>query len=112
MKLYNPRFKPQLFKLILSGAWLLYNVVLVSSVPQSESTICVCIGPLFPGFPSHLGLQRTLRRVYSVSSQLIQVDLRTRAFLFSPPGLMSLSFFSIVKTSFHLPLNILFFKKE
>lgn len=37
-------------------------------VQQSESTICVYIYPLVPGFPPHLGLQRALRRVYPLSS--------------------------------------------
>ena len=36
-----------LFKLIFIGVQLLYNVVLVSTVQQSESAICVHISALF-----------------------------------------------------------------
>ena len=35
------------FKLIFIGVQLLYNVVLVSAVQQSESAICIHISPLF-----------------------------------------------------------------
>ena len=45
------------------GVQLLYNVVLVSAVPQSESSICICKNPLFGGFSSHLGHHRALSRV-------------------------------------------------
>ena len=38
---------------------MLYNVVLVSAVQKSGSTIPVHISPLF-GFPSHLGHHRAL----------------------------------------------------
>ena len=41
---------------------MLYNVVLVSTVQQSESAICIHISP-FLGFPSHLGHHRALSRV-------------------------------------------------
>ena len=37
---------------------MLYNVVLVFTVQQSESATCICISALF-GFPSHLGYQVT-----------------------------------------------------
>ena len=48
------------------GVQLLYNVVLVSAIQQTESVICVCICiciyiyiPFFV-FPSHLGHHRAL----------------------------------------------------
>ena len=51
-----------LFKLTFIGVQLLYNVVLVSTVQQSELTIHIHISPLF-GFPFHLGHHRALSRV-------------------------------------------------
>ena len=50
------------FKLIFIGVELLYNIVLVSTVQQSESAIRIHISPLF-GFPSHLGHHGALSRV-------------------------------------------------
>ena len=41
---------------------MLYNVVLVSAVWQSESVIHIHISPLF-GFPSRLGHHRALSRI-------------------------------------------------
>ena len=52
----------QTFKLIFIGVQLLYNVVLVSAVQQSESVIYIQLS-LFFGFPSHLGHHRALSRV-------------------------------------------------
>ena len=45
------------------GLYLLYNVLLVSAVKQTESAIRVYIYPLFFGFPSHSGYHRALGRV-------------------------------------------------
>ena len=47
------------------GVYLLYNIVLVSAVQQSESTlhIYIYIYPLFFGLPSHLGHRRALSRI-------------------------------------------------
>ena len=42
---------------------LLYNVALVSTVQQSESTIYAYMYPLFFELPSHLGHHRALNRV-------------------------------------------------
>ena len=42
-------------QLILLGVELLYNVVLVSAVQQSESATCMHKSSLFFGFPFHLG---------------------------------------------------------
>ena len=46
---------------------MLYNVVLVSAVQQSEPAICIRVHGLhispFGGFPSHLGHRRALGRV-------------------------------------------------
>ena len=53
------------------GVYFFYNIVLISTLQQSESPICmyVCVYmyiytyPLFFGLPSHLGHHRTLSRV-------------------------------------------------
>ena len=50
----------EFFFLIFIGVQLLYNVVLVSAIQQSES---VYIYPLFVSFPSYLGHHRALSRV-------------------------------------------------
>ena len=47
------------FFLLFIGIKLLYSVVLVSAVQQSESAIC----PLFFRFPSQSGYHRALSRV-------------------------------------------------
>ena len=52
-----------LFLLIFIRLQLLYNVVLVSVVQQSESATCTHISPLFFGFSSQLGHHRALSRV-------------------------------------------------
>ena len=49
-------------KLIFIGVQLLYNVVLVSAVQQSESAICIHTSPFFRS-PSHVGHHRALSRV-------------------------------------------------
>ena len=51
---------------------MLYNVVLVSAVWQSESVIHIHISPLF-GFPSRLGHHRALSRIPCIAaSHLVQ----------------------------------------
>ena len=42
---------------------MLYNVVLVSSVEQRESVLCLHLSLLFFGFPSHSGHHGALSRV-------------------------------------------------
>ena len=51
-----------IFKLIFVGVQLLYHVVLVSAVQQSESAL-LYIYPLIFGFLSHLGHHIALSRV-------------------------------------------------
>ena len=50
------------FQLIFIGVWLLYSVVVVSAVQQSESAVRMHIYPFVFGFPSHLGHYRALVR--------------------------------------------------
>ena len=61
--IYVKMVKYVFFTLILTGVELLYNVLLISSVQQSESVIRIHISPLFFVFPSHVSHHRTLSRV-------------------------------------------------
>ena len=51
---------------------MLYNVVIVSVVQQSESATHICIYPLFLGFSSHFGHHRASSRV-SCAIQLVLI---------------------------------------
>ena len=55
------------------GVQLLYDVVLVSTVQQSKSAICIHIlpAPHFFGFSSHLGHHRALRRVLCATQSVL-----------------------------------------
>ena len=68
-------FKKICLKLIFMRVELLYNVVLVSSVQQSESAVCIQTYPLF-GFPSHLSHHRAFPVLYSgFSSVMLQLSI-------------------------------------
>ena len=55
-----PTFFDDTLKLTFISTWLLYNAVLVSTVQQSGSAICLPIPSLFFGFPFHLGHPRAI----------------------------------------------------
>ena len=57
------RKKEIIFKIVI-GIWLLYNVMLVSAVQQSESVIHIHISTLFFRFPPHLGHHRSVKQVF------------------------------------------------
>ena len=50
---------------------MLYSVVLVSAVQQSESAMCIHKFPLLFLFPSHLGRHRALRKVACAVQQVL-----------------------------------------
>ena len=57
--------------LLIIGVQLLYNIVLVYTVQQSESTICIHISPLFLDFLLNLGHHRALSRVPCAIQQVL-----------------------------------------
>ena len=94
------------FKLIFIGIWLLYNVVLVSALQQSEHIyIYIYMSLLFLGFPSHLGHHRALSKFPELHSRfsLVIYFIRSIYMLISiqptPPFplLVSIHLFSIAK---------------
>ena len=89
------------------GVELLYNVVLVSTVQQSESTLQIHIFSLFV-LPSHLGHHRALNRVPCAIQSLLTSYLFETFFIYSissvymsTPG----SPFIPLSTPFHLGIH-------
>ena len=55
-------------KLIFIRVYLLYNIVLLSAVQQSESATYISMYPLFFGFLSHLVFSLVIYVVHDISS--------------------------------------------
>ena len=111
----NFRFLYRFLKLIFIGVQLIYNVVLVSAVQQSESAK-LYIYPRFFRFFSHIGHYRVLSRVpcaipqvlisYLFYIQTVISSINNNSFDFSFPVLFLLFVFLILGTDHTLQDNV------